>query len=91
MEKKKFDDEMRFALFRNIKGDNPKRPDYRGTIQINGVKYELSGWLKDSPKGKFISGCVQIPKPKIDADKLAATTPIEPKTIAKTNDDDVPF
>lgn len=37
------------ALFRNDKGDNPARPDYRGDIMLNGVLYEVSGWLKPLP------------------------------------------
>lgn len=37
------------ALFRNDKGDNPARPDYRGDIMLNGVLYEISGWLKPLP------------------------------------------
>lgn len=37
------------ALFRNDKGDNPSRPDYRGDIMLNGVVYEVSGWLKPLP------------------------------------------
>jgi hypothetical protein len=43
------------ALFKNDKGDNPKRPDYRGDITIGGVQYELSAWLKEGKKGKFMS------------------------------------
>jgi hypothetical protein len=51
-----FDDELRGVLFQNDKGENPKRPDYRGTIQIEGVKYELSGWKRTSAKGQpFLS------------------------------------
>lgn len=34
------------SLHINDKGDNPARPDRRGEILINGVIYELSGWIK---------------------------------------------
>ena len=30
----KFDPNMRGVLFKNDKGDNPKRPDYRGSIAV---------------------------------------------------------
>lgn len=40
------------ALFKNDKGDNPKRPDYRGNAVIRGVKYTVSAWLKKSQAGK---------------------------------------
>lgn len=43
------------ALFRNDKGDNPKRPDYRGSITLAGVEYELAGWLKPGKSGTFLS------------------------------------
>jgi hypothetical protein len=35
------------ALFINDKGDNEKRPDYRGTINIEGVIYKLAGWKRE--------------------------------------------
>lgn len=37
------------ALFKNDKGENPSRPDYRGDICINGEVYELAAWLKPLP------------------------------------------
>lgn len=46
------------ALFKNDKGDNPARPDYRGDVMINGTLYELSAWIKPLPKDaskKFMS------------------------------------
>lgn len=49
------DKDMSGALFRNDKGDNPKRPDYRGDVMIAGVKYKLAGWVKECSKGKFLS------------------------------------
>lgn len=46
------------ALFKNDKGDNPARPDYRGDVMVGGVLYELSAWIKplasDASK-KFMS------------------------------------
>jgi uncharacterized protein (DUF736 family) len=44
------------ALFPNDKGDNPKRPDFRGTINIEGTDYNVAGWRKESKNGKkFLS------------------------------------
>lgn len=37
------------ALFKNDKGDNANRPDYRGDICINGELYELAAWIKPLP------------------------------------------
>jgi hypothetical protein len=46
------------ALFKNDKGDNPARPDYRGDVMVGGVVYELSAWIKPLPSDaekKFMS------------------------------------
>lgn len=37
------------ALFKNDKGDNPSRPDYRGDLMVGGVLYEISAWIKPLP------------------------------------------
>jgi len=42
-------------LFKNDVGDNPKRPAYKGNIDINGTKHEIVGWLREGKKGEFIS------------------------------------
>ena len=47
----KYDNELRGALFRNDKGDNPRRPDYRGRCTIGGKQFRMSGWLKTSHNG----------------------------------------
>ena len=49
--------DMSGVLFKNDKGDNPKRPDYRGSITVAGVDYNISGWIKESQKtgDKFMS------------------------------------
>jgi uncharacterized protein (DUF736 family) len=87
MSAKEYDNEMRFVLFPNDKGDNDKRPNLRGSIQIAGVEYDLSAWTKVSAKGtKFLSGQVQ---PKRDSAKPA--TQAEPENKSPISDDDVPF
>lgn len=45
------------ALFKNDKGGNDKRPDRRGTINIEGVEYKISGWLRTPKNGgdQFLS------------------------------------
>jgi len=60
-----FDNTNRGALFRNDKGDNPKRPDYTGKINITigdkklSVDAKLSAWVKEGANGKFLSISVQ--------------------------------
>ena len=45
------------VLFRNDKGDNPKRPDYRGSALIGGTEYWISGWVNTPKEGgdKYLS------------------------------------
>ena len=51
-----YNDEGRGVLFINDRKNNERQPDYRGKIQIQGVEYELAGWLKTSKAGnQFIS------------------------------------
>ena len=51
-----YDDSNSGALFKNDKGDNPKRPDYKGSLNVGGTEYWISSWLKTSKKGeKFMS------------------------------------
>ena len=76
-----YDNTNRFALFKNDKGDNPKRPDYTGTINVDGVEKRISGWVTEGKNGrKFISGSVADAEPK------------ESKpTTANAFEEDVPF
>ena len=34
------------SLFKNDKKGNEKAPDYRGTANVSGVVFEISGWIK---------------------------------------------
>ena len=62
VKKMPYDNEGKFVLFNNDKGNNPKRPDYRGSFTLEGVEYELSGWKRKSNKDgtEFISGDVKV-------------------------------
>jgi len=71
------------TLFKNDKGDNDKRPDYKGNIDINGVEYNLSAWVKvmKSGNGKYLSL-------KVDAKKDAPVA----KHVAEQDDlSEIPF
>ena len=43
-----FDETNTFALFRNDKEGNEKRPDRTGYVNIDGVRYRLSGWNRSN-------------------------------------------
>ena len=84
-----FDNTNTIIVFKNDKGDNAKRPDYTGTINIEGKEYSLSMWIKEGKKGKFMAGPVE-PKEKVfkDAKKAASQTQ---QVYAPQEDSDVPF
>jgi hypothetical protein len=50
-------------LFVNDRKKESKHPDYQGELDVDGVKYWLSGWKKQGAKGTFLSLSV---KPKED-------------------------
>jgi hypothetical protein len=64
---KKFDNTDRGVLFRDDKKSKPEDRDYRGSINIAGTEYWLSGWIKTSKAGnKFLSLSVK-PKTPVEA------------------------
>ena len=55
-----YDNTNRGALFINDrKTPGSKQPDYKGSINIEGVEYWLSGWVKDTSKGEMVSMSVE--------------------------------
>lgn len=40
------------ALFTNDQGDNPKRPNYKGSLNIGGKDYEIAAWNRTAKSGK---------------------------------------
>lgn len=51
-----YDNTNRGSLFKNDRKDDAKFPDYKGSLNVDGVEYWLSAWLKLSKDGqKFMS------------------------------------
>lgn len=88
---KQFDDTDRGVLFKNDRKDSENHPDYRGSINVGGVDYWLSAWIKESAKGKFMSLSVKAK----DAQMPAARQPAPANGGASFRDDlggdDIPF
>jgi len=75
------------ALFKNDKGGNEARPDYRGDLMLNGVQYEISSWLKTAQNGnKFMSLSV---KPKQERQQSAPSRPANKPAPAGSGFDDL--
>lgn len=58
---KQYDNTDRGVLFRNDRKETDNHPDYTGNINVGGVEFWLSAWIKEGQNGKFMSLSV---KPK---------------------------
>jgi hypothetical protein len=76
--------DMTGILFKNDKGDNPRRPDYTGNITVNGEMFRLAGWVKQGKKGSFLGLAVSEPRNQ-QAEQKA------PEPTLDDFDDDIPF
>jgi len=72
-DKKQYDNNMTGVLFAADKEGNPNRPDRKGSAEIEGVKYWVSGWDKQTSRGDTISLKFELQKKAVD------TLPSEPK------------
>jgi uncharacterized protein (DUF736 family) len=60
-----FDNTNRGAIFKNTNKKEDKHPDYRGTINVDGIEKEISLWVKTSQKGEqFFSVSISEPYKK---------------------------
>jgi uncharacterized protein (DUF736 family) len=87
-----YDNKLSGALFKNDKGDNPKRPDYRGSYtDENGVEFNVSAWIKTSAKGvTFMSFTMQLKEAKLPA--ATQSQPASPPNYFEHDDGDkLPF
>ena len=88
MNQKQYDDTNRGVMFDNDKGDNPNRPDFKGTINVEGTEYRISAWNKKSRGGvPFISLSVQ---PKTDGQERKPTPAVN-QPVDPSFNDSVPF
>ena len=84
-----YDNTNRGALFKNTRKDSDNHPDYNGSINVDGVEYWLSAWVKEGAKGKFFSLSV---KPKEQpAPKPQAKAPAKASSGFDDMDEDLPF
>ena len=54
-----YDNTNRWTLNKNDRKEKETHPDYKGSINVDGVDYWLDGWIKDGANGKFISGSLK--------------------------------
>ena len=82
-----YDNSNRGAIFKNDDKQQDNHPDYKGSLNVNGVDLWVSGWLKTSEKTgkKFMSLSV---KPK---DAAPVKQALKAKLSGFDDMDDAPF
>ena len=77
-------------LFKNDKGDNEKRPDYKGSVNVGGVEYWLSGWVRVAGESSKRAGEKFISM-KLEPKEQQPAAPARQAPAAQQDDLDVPF
>jgi hypothetical protein len=85
-----YDNTNRWTLNKNDRKEKDTHPDYKGSLNVNGVDYWIDGWIKDSANGKFISGSLK-PKDARGNGTPGAPAPAPTAAFDTDLDDDVPF
>lgn len=83
-----YDNTNRWTLNKNDRKEKDSHPDYKGSLNVDGVDYWLDGWIKESANGKFISGSL---KPKDQQSSGTQRARPQPAAFDTDLDDDVPF
>ena len=91
-----YDNTNRGVLFKNDRKEKDAHPDYKGSINADGVEYWLSAWMKEGAKGKFMSFLL-TPKETTQTAAQAAQHAAPPQRqqqaapVVEQLDDDIPF
>lgn len=88
-----YDNTNRGALFKNDRKEKDTHPDLKGTINIDGVEYWLSGWSKVTQKGDKMLSLSVSPKEQQAAPQRAKAKPAPAvvNTAGFDDDSDLPF
>ncbi len=88
-----YDNTNRGALFKNDRKDSDKHPDYSGNVNVGGIEYWLSAWIKEGKKGKFMSLSVKPKEEQRTISQRAMPKGPAPARGSRNEEfsDDVPF
>lgn len=90
-----YDNTNRGTLGKNKRKEKDTHPDYAGKINIEGVEYWLSGWLREKDGEKFFSLSVKPKEPRRDEVQefrgAVERTFGSPRNEIRPLDDEIPF
>lgn len=87
-----YDNTNRGALFKNDKeGGNPKWPDYRGSLNVNGQEFWLDAWISKSKKGATYMSLKVKPKQEGGQRTTRDDNDAQREAAASDFDDSIPF
>jgi uncharacterized protein (DUF736 family) len=92
MNDKEYDNTDRGVLFRNSRKNSDSHPDFQGNVNVAGVEYWLSAWVKEAKKdgSQFLSLSVKKKEPKVvDTASVLTATPVA--AAVGDPDDPLPF
>jgi len=88
---KQYDNNMRGVAFYNSYKKNDSQPSYRGTLEIDGVEYKQSIWVKVGKDGKkFLTFSYEEANPDVPKASTKKATPTLDE-VKEELDDEVPF
>ena len=79
------------SVFVNDRKEKDTHPDRTGTAMIDGVMYYVSGWIKDSAKGKFMSLAFKRKEEKKPESPMAKDSKSAGSFHNDDMNDDIPF
>lgn len=66
------------SIFKNEDKKSEKSPDYSGNIELNGSKFRVALWIKQSKSGKaYLGGSISPDAPKPATAAAPAAKPVE--------------
>jgi hypothetical protein len=78
-------------LAKNKRKEKDTHPDYSGSINVDGVEYWLSGWLKTGKEGSKLAGEKFFSLSVRQKDQQRAAAPAPVPAPAEDFNDDIPF
>jgi len=69
-----YDNTNKGALFVNDRKESDRHPDWKGSLNIDGVEYWISGWAKSTARGDVISLALGDQKQQTAPQRAPATS-----------------